>query len=93
MSDFQDRTGLECFINAIHIDDYTDLDAYEQAVWFITELMTILRRATSAPITIIASWTETGMNVRFHVQRVGEDWIVPTDIDSFEETVLMLRYG
>src|SRR5690348_2649160 len=39
INDMQDRTGYECFINHIHIDDYTVVDSGRQTVRFAAAIL------------------------------------------------------
>lgn len=90
-SDFQDKTGFECFINAIHIDDYSKSGIIEQALLYIQELLSKLSQFTDLAFSIIAAETDSGVSVRFHVLRDDENWIAPSDMDILEESILIVH--
>lgn len=84
-SPFPDQTGLECFINHFHLEDYIgscssfDLlsDLYLAHGWlFATHLKE--RLAAFRPETcfrIIVAATDGTCTVRFHALREGEHWL------------------
>jgi len=91
--DFPDRTGYECFVNSLHIDDYVESDFLECACLFVSEAFKQWR-AQSIPslLQAIISYDEFGSLVKFHVVRSGESW-VDEDIDSYEDAILVLDSG
>jgi hypothetical protein len=85
-----DRTGFECFVNHLHIEDYvqgTGCTLVEQAIAFGRELQAATRRigVKEQLIYIVAGDCEE-MNVRFHILRPGEQWVSP-DLEQYEEAV------
>ncbi|HOZ68408.1 MAG TPA: hypothetical protein PK328_03560 [Chitinophagaceae bacterium] len=90
-SNFIDKTGFECFVNSFHVDDYTSKEFLEQSLlfaqlvfekWLITNKELILK--------CIISETNTGVNIRFHIQRTNENWILDNDLENFEEGVFIM---
>jgi hypothetical protein len=84
-SSFPDQTGLECFINHLHIEDYIDSrdalnrlsDLYlAHGFLFATHLKEKL--AASRPercFRIIIAAADGTCTVRFHALREGERWL------------------
>lgn len=91
LKDFHDRTGLEAFVNSLHIDDHVDSDVQMQSLLFMNELITLLGTVKQKAFVVIAVTTNYGVSVRFHTRRMNEDWIDPMDIDSSEEAILIIQ--
>ncbi|MFN5310724.1 MAG: hypothetical protein ACK5C0_14840 [Candidatus Kapaibacterium sp.] len=90
-SDFIDLTGFECFINSIHIDDYAEIDLFEQAILFADELINLWKNQKSGLVLkLILSETDFGFNVKFHTFRKGQDWIVEDELEKFEEAIIVM---
>lgn len=91
-SDFIDATGYECFINSIHIDDYVEIDLFEQAMLFADKLIELWKIQNNGLIlTVILSETEFGFNIKFHTCRKNEQWINEDEMDKFEEAMILLN--
>jgi hypothetical protein len=82
LSDFQDRTGLECFINKIDIEEEDSILLYEQGFALVHELQRILSAFGYFNIILSVSRTDIDdrpnfltCNVRFHKVRKGESWL------------------
>ncbi len=87
--DFPDNTGYECFINSIHIDDYTQHDYIVTACLFVEALFSAWKKSfASSPILAIISSDGSGALVKFHVVRDGESW-VSQELDGYEEAILV----
>jgi hypothetical protein len=91
--DFPDKTGYECFINHIHIDDYV-CDITNQSISYASKMLWKWREQQhdGELISIIAvtrnECTDNGeAHVRFHYSRKGESWL-PDDLDGVEEAIL-----
>lgn len=88
--DFVDKTGYECFVNSIHTDDYVTADFVIQAYLFLDE---IFKRWNSSfdNLTLrgIISQTEFGANVKFHVVRGSEKWIIENQVENFEDALII----
>jgi hypothetical protein len=89
LSNFPDRTGYECFINSIHVDDYVQNDYLLYACLFVEGLFNAwsYRNATS-PISAIISCDDLGATVKFHLTRKGESWI-SEELEKYEEAILV----
>jgi hypothetical protein len=88
---FQDETGYECFVNHVHLDDilpFTDIcDLLGQALVFADELATLkLTTGISEKLQYIVAGDQDEMNVRFHVIRPGQSWLVD-DLETYTEAV------
>jgi hypothetical protein len=89
--EFQDETGYECFVNHIHLEDIlASADRcilLEQALAFAEELAALRSRAgLSEPIEYIIIGDEDEINVRFHISRPGQSWLVD-DLETYAEAV------
>lgn len=69
-----DKTGCECFVNKIHIDDYskTISESFEIAVSFSLRLLETISRPL---IRTIISFDDVSCVFRFHVIRADETWL------------------
>jgi hypothetical protein len=93
-SDFPDKAGFECFVNSIHIDDYVDTDFLQQGLLFVEKVFEVWNdKNKSLPLVGVISKTEFGANVKFYFQRPNEVYINITDIDKFEDPVLISFYN
>ncbi|MBR8657852.1 hypothetical protein KDH83_31535, partial [Achromobacter sp. Marseille-Q0513] len=75
-NDFVDKTGLECFVNSFHIDDYVEERFLDYACLFCN---TILQKwemeGGDEILNVIVSMDDFGAVVRFHIKRSGESWL------------------
>jgi hypothetical protein len=89
--DFIDNTGYECFVNSFNIDDYITGNYIEESVFFAKQLLSIWNQLhTSLFLKCIISETDFGAKIRFHVIRIGENWIVESDVDNFDQAICIL---
>lgn len=92
-SDFEDKTGFECFVNSFHIDDYVEDDFLSQSLLFSDLLFQEWKSLmTDTSLEVIISETDFGINIKFHVMRDDEVWINDSDLDKFEEALFVCRY-
>ncbi|WP_419208201.1 hypothetical protein ACN08N_25540 (plasmid) [Photobacterium leiognathi subsp. mandapamensis] len=90
ISDFPDKTGYECFINSVNIDDYVDEGYLEQAVCFVRSVFSQWNEVQeSKKLVAILSMDEFGVKVKFHVCRVGEEWL-SDELEGYEESILVV---
>ncbi|MCX2545960.1 hypothetical protein [Pseudomonas sp. COW5] len=91
LKNFPDRTGYECFVNSIHIDDYVNTDflacalSYLSSVfetWNESSLPGVLQGAISAD--------KFDATVKFHLLRPGEAWL-SDDLERYGEAVLAVE--
>lgn len=90
-SDFEDRTGYECFINHIHIDDYVKEAPAAQAFCFVFAVLSRWRQQWRFGTlnSIVAFADRSSSVVRFHYKRPNESWLAQ-DLNGYEEAILEL---
>lgn len=89
LSHFADRTGYECFINSIHIDDFVDSNWLGGALRFARQLLDCwLVASHSEVLQVIVACNEMGVTVKAHVIRAGESWL-SDDLEEYEDAVLL----
>lgn len=88
-----DETGVECFINHIHIDDYyKGLDDGESLLICLELARQIMDfdQAKKVKLKIIISLSGEGeSSIRFHRLREAQEWL-SDDLESYEEAILTL---
>lgn len=89
-SDFPDKTGYECFVNSIHIDDFVQFDYLPYACLFVETCFAMWRRSgIRGDIKAIISSDELGALVKFHLVRDSETW-VDQDLEKYEDGILVV---
>jgi hypothetical protein len=85
---FPDKTGYECFINHVHIEDYVIEHFSTQAAIFAASVLRrwIAEKFNGHLVAIISS-DEESTTVRFHHKRSNEFWLAH-DLDGYEQAVL-----
>lgn len=87
---FVDKTGFECFVNHLHIEEYVKgagCPLLEQAIAFGKELQAVAQKiGIQEQLVYIIAGDSEEMNIRFHVLRPGEQWLSP-DLEHYEEAV------
>ena len=84
-----DKTGYECFINSVHVDDYVQCDYVAYACLFAEALLSTWRHSGARDIAqAIISSDEFGAVVKFHVARSGESW-VNEELEKYEQALLV----
>ena len=79
-----DKTGYECFVNHIHIDDHTRKNMVLVAVTFLTKLSAMLK-AQYPDYEFRGEISEgDSVIVRFHRLRSGEQWLLD-DLEKYKE--------
>lgn len=90
INEFPDKTGYECFINSVNIDDYVDDGYLEQAVCFVRSVFSQWNKVQeSRKLIAILSLDEFGLKVKFHVHRVGERWL-SDELEDYDESILVV---
>lgn len=70
--DFHDRTGYECFVNTLHIEDYDDRNPLGQACEFVMRIFDAWRRhELGQTLVAIVIADELSVVARFHMNRPG----------------------
>jgi hypothetical protein len=90
INDFPDKTGYECFINSVNIDDYIENDLLEQGILFSQEAFKKFKAFDKKNIlNCIMLMDEFGLKIKLHLLRDGEQWL-PENLEGFEEAILMV---
>src|SRR5262249_56664019 len=95
INDFPDRTGYECFVNHIHIDDYVSEDIVNQSIGYASKVLHKWNdeKFDGELISIISVSKKNECSrrdeatVRFHYRRRNESWLA-SDLDGTEEAIL-----
>ncbi|WP_080630898.1 hypothetical protein [Burkholderia gladioli] len=90
MENFPDRTGYECFVNSLHIEDYDPVSPLAQAIIFIKEIFSIWNVVNEVDLlAAIVMVDEFSVVTKFHVDRVGEQWL-SSNIDDYDDPVFFI---
>jgi hypothetical protein len=95
---FSDRTGYECFVNHVHLEDYLEngnlaaLVMLGRGLAFAAQLKDRLATLPGKRhFRVIVSFNGSSCTVRFHAIRADEEW-VDKDLDAYkEEAVAVLE--
>lgn len=87
-SNFPDKTGFECFVNSIHVDDYVASDYLSHALLFVEACFDLWRsfKGEGGELVAIISSDEIGAVVKLHFLRRGESWL-GDDLEKYEDAV------
>lgn len=89
-ANFPDKTGYECFINSIHVDDYAPSDHLAIACFFVDCIFREWRfRAQRKSLRAIIFCDEISTSIKLHLIRDGESWI-SSDLEGYEDAILAL---
>ncbi|WP_077530135.1 hypothetical protein [Vreelandella utahensis] len=90
INDFPDKTGYECFINSVNIDDYIESFYLEQGIRFVRSVFNHWNESNgNRKLIAILLMDELTFKVKFHVQRSGERWLAD-DLEDYEESLMMV---
>lgn len=91
-----DRTGLECFVNHLHIGDYfpgSPEEQLRQAMLLVEELVSLLARAyPNASFRVIVTQNRRQTTVRFRKVRSGNAFLA-TDLEKSEDEAVWTYQG
>ena len=89
----RDETGLEAFVNRVHIEDVlrstTASQALPQAALFARRLARHLTSAYPNEGLEIVLTVSDSCSVRFHKSRSSQNWLAD-DLESYDEAILRL---
>jgi hypothetical protein len=89
-TDFPDKTGLECFINHVHMPFGGDRESLLSCLNYAVALQRELARLPGERrFQVIVSVAEDDCTVRFHEVRPGENWVTE-DLESYAEEAILL---
>jgi hypothetical protein len=87
-NDFPDKTGYECFINHIHIDDFTTENVSATSLVFASRLLSKWTQTNfGGQLVVIVGGDHEAAVVRCHRERQNESWLAQ-DLDGYEQAVL-----
>jgi hypothetical protein len=93
LADFPDRTGLECFVNHLHLPFSGTRKSLLACIGHASALLRGLARLEDRRFQVIVSITEGECTVRFHELRSNERWIAD-DLEGYaSESILLLVSG
>lgn len=82
-----DKTGVECFINSFHIDDYVSERYLDYSCLFCNTILSKWAlEECCEKLNMIVSMDEFGAVIKFHVLRDGEEWL-GNNLERYEEAV------
>lgn len=88
---FADRTGYECFVNSIHVEDYDSKAPLCQAIQFVICAFSVWRASVPAlTLMSVVSADEFSVVVKFHVKRPAEQWL-SENIEGYEDPILSVE--
>lgn len=83
-----DKTGVECFVNSFHIDDYVSERYLDHACLFCNSLLRKwAMKKNDQKLNVIISTDDFGAVIKFHIKRQDEHWL-NYDLESYNEPVL-----
>ncbi|MEB6380845.1 hypothetical protein MXM41_18220 [Leclercia adecarboxylata] len=84
-----DKTGVECFVNSFHIDDYVAERYLEYSCLFCNAIFNKWHQeGNSEKLNMIVSMDEFGAVIKFHVIRQGENWL-SHDLEKYEDAIFV----
>jgi hypothetical protein len=91
LDDFPDRTGYECYINSIHIDDYVKVDFLGAGIGLLWGLFNWWECNFQSDVVLnaIISSEDMGVIIKFHVLRENESW-VSENLEKYEDEILVI---
>lgn len=87
--EFPDKTGYECFVNSINIDDYVSSDFLSYTTLFVESLLRSWREDWG-DLQAIISASEFGVQARFHVVRDHESWL-SDELEDYAEAIWAIK--
>ncbi len=88
--DFIDKTGYECFINSVNVDDYVGNSYLEHGLELVRNALSAWREFNNQEVFVaIISYDDIGAKVRFHLDRMNENWL-SDDLESYDEAILIV---
>jgi hypothetical protein len=96
IAECQDRTGLECFVNKVHIDEADRVALLDQGIAFVDALRELLESKGHFNIIMGVGYSDYDdhpniliCNVRFHQIRAGEA-LLASDLNTYSDEGLLV---
>ncbi|NOH51171.1 hypothetical protein F0262_24485 [Vibrio rotiferianus] len=90
VDDFPDKTGYECFMNSINIDDYVEADYLIHGILLTRKVFSHWNKEKrEQDLLAILSLDEFGLNIKFHLQRSGEQ-LLSDELNDYEESIMVV---
>lgn len=87
---FVDCTSYECFVNSLHVEDYSSESPFAQALLLVGEILHKWRIEQPANCLVaIVTADELSVVAKFHVKRHGEQWL-SDDIERYGNPVMSI---
>lgn len=87
---FPDRTGYECFVNSLHVEDYDSESPLTQAILFVKEVFSVWNATQQVlQLTTIVSADEFSVVTKFHVRRPKEQWL-SNNIGGYDDPIFSI---
>jgi hypothetical protein len=84
-ADFPDWTGYECFVNSIHVDDFTCYQMVETGISFLDAVAKMYKNEyPQYKFNGILGADDNGVVVRFHTRRPNEGWLAD-NLEKYQE--------
>lgn len=88
---FPDRTGYECFLNSLHVEDYDSVSPLAQAILLVKEVFAVWNaEQRTERLTAIVSADEFSVVTKFHGQRLGEQWL-NENVEGYDDPVMSIN--
>jgi hypothetical protein len=87
VNDFPDKTGFECFVNHIHVDEYASEFLADQTICFVSEVLNEWNKKYADGELNAIVGLKDGATVRFHRRRENEFWLAG-NLDGYNEAIL-----
>ena len=86
---FPDKTGFECFVNSVHVDDFVASDYLANAILFVDAAFQEWRNGSlNSILQAIVCKDEFGALVKLHLCRIGESW-VGRNLEGYEDAMFV----
>ena len=94
LADFQNRTAYECYVNHIHVEDYSENGGFAPLVMLGRGMAVaqkirdrLAAQQAGKHFQVIVNFDNEHCDVRFHAVRLDEDWIGP-DLEEYPQEAL-----
>ena len=96
LADFKNRTACECFVNHIHVEDYSENGGFLPLPMLghgmaVAQALRdrLAREKPEKHFHVIVNFDGEHCDVRFHTVRLDEEWIGP-DLEEYQQEALAI---